>query len=147
MPTTLTACAALLTSAGIRHHLDAEDAAIRVVFVTRRYTNPRGERLAIVRIETPDGGRRLRAAIARAFAVPDDPATGCLTLCRLAADTPLVGIEYEPACAGLHLVVEIPVEEGHVTKLQICAALDGLVEAAEHGHAALEQDRRSRQAA
>ncbi len=137
MPTTLTACATLLNQDGIRHHLDARDAAIRLVFVTRHYENPRSEKLAIVRLETPDGGRRLRATIARAFAADADPAAVCLACCRLAADTPLVGVEFDECGEGLRLVVESVIEDGRLTKGQLLAAIDRLVEAAEAWHVGL----------
>lgn len=137
MPVSLAACARLLSAAGVRHHLDVEDAAIRVVFVTRSYTNPRGENLAIVRLEAPDGGRRVRASIARAFPCGRNPAATCAAVCGLAADTPLVGVEYDPAAKDLRIVVEFPVEDGHVTQAQLLAPLDALVEAAEAWHVAL----------
>lgn len=142
MPTTISACAKLLTQDGIRHHLDADDAAIRLVFVTRHFTNRRGERLAIVRLETPDEGTRLRASIARAFTGDGDPAAACLALCRLAADTPLVGVEYDADGEGLRLVVEAAVEDGRVTKRQLLATIDRLVEAAEAWHVGLRAARR-----
>lgn len=136
MSTSLAACAKHLSAAGIRHHVDSEEAAIRVLFETRAYTNPRGERLAIVRIETPDDGRRVRASIMRAFSNAGNPAAACLALCQLAAATPLVGIEYDARGGDLRLVVEAPVEDGRLTTSQLCAMLDGLVEAAETWHAA-----------
>lgn len=136
MPMSLTDCAKLLTSSGVRHHIDAADAAIRVVFITCHYTNPRGERLAIVRIETPDGGRRLRASIARAFPIEGDPAAACLTFCRMAADTPLVGVEYDAEADDLRLVTEQVVADGRLTKRQLVSTIDRLVEAAEAWHVA-----------
>lgn len=142
MPTTLTACARLLAQDGIRHHLDARDAAIRLVYVTQHYRNPRGERLAIVRLETPDGGRRLRASISRAFPTEGDPAALCLTCCRMAADTPLVGVEYDAEDEGLRLVAEAAIEDGRLTKRQVIAMVDRLVEAAEAWHVALRGARR-----
>ena len=54
MPTSLSECAQALSAEGVRHHVDVEQQAIRVAFLTRHYRNLRGERLAIVRIETPD---------------------------------------------------------------------------------------------
>lgn len=129
MPTNLSRCAALLKRDGIRHHVDDEDAAVLAVFVTRRYVNPRGERFAVVRIETPDDGRRCRASIARAFCPSGDPAAACLAACRLAAETPLVGVECH--ADALHLVVETVVEDGRLTKLQLFTMVDRLVEAAE----------------
>lgn len=137
MATTLSACAKLLNQGGIRHHLDVDDAAIRLLFVTRHYENPRGERLVIVRLETPDGGCRLRASIARAFDAGGDPAAACLALCRLAADTPLVGVEYDVDGEGLRLVAETAIEDGRLTKRQLLATIDRLVEAAEAWHVGL----------
>lgn len=137
MSTSLFACARLLTQAGIRHHLDAEDAAIRLVFVTRLYENRRGERLAIVRLETPEQGRRLRASIPQAFSEHGDPAAACLAGCRMAADTPLVSVEYDAHGEGLRLVVEAAVEDGRLTKRQLLTAIDRLVEAAEAWHVCL----------
>lgn len=134
MSTSLSACSRLLSRAGIRHHVDAEDAAIHVVFVTRYYTNPRGERLAVVRIETPDEGRRMRLSIARAFPMNGDPAAICLTLCRLASETPLVGVECDPDGIDLRLVAEAAVEDGRLTASQVCAMLDGLIGAVEAWH-------------
>ena len=137
MPTTLSDCAKLLMQDGIRHHLDAEEAAIRLVFVTQHYENPRGDKLAIVRLEAPDDGVRIRVSIARAFATDADPATACLALCRLAADTPLVGIEYETHGEGLRLVAETVIEDGRLTKRQLLATIDRLVAAAEAWHVGL----------
>jgi hypothetical protein len=144
MPTTLSSCARLLNTHGIRHHLDAEEAAIRLVFVTRHYENPRGEKLAIVRLETPDGGNRLRASIARAFADGGDPAATSLALCRLSADTPLVGVEFDADGDGLRLVAETVVEDATLTKRQVFSVIGRLVEAAEAWHLALRTTRRSR---
>ena len=110
MATSLSACARMLAAAGIRHHVDAEEAAIRVVVVTRHYVNGRGERLAIVRIEPLDDGRRLRASIARAFPAGDDPAGMALMLCRLAAGTPLVAAEVEEDRDGWRLAADVAVE-------------------------------------
>ena len=137
MPTSLSTCAALLTREKLRHHLDAHEGAIRLVFVTRHYENPRGEKLAIVRLETPDDGHRLRASIVRAFATNGDPAATCLACCRLAADTPLVGVEYDADEEGLRLVAETAIEDGRLTKRQLLATIDRLVDAAEAWHVGL----------
>jgi hypothetical protein len=139
MPMSLSRCATILTQDGVRHHVDPEEAAIRAVFVTRQYRNPRGERLVIVRIETPDGGFRCRASIQRAFAVGPDAATTCLALCRMAADTPLVGIEYDEPLEDFRMVIEAVVEDGELTRLQLLSMVDRLVEAAETWHAALNE--------
>jgi len=137
MATTLSACAKLLARAGIRHHLDAEQQVLRAVFVTREYENPRGEKLAIVQIEAPDDGSRCRAVLARAFAATRDPAAACFAACRLAADTPLVGVECDANDAALRLVVETVVEDGRLTQRQLLAMLDSVVLAAETWHASL----------
>lgn len=131
MPTSLSLCARLLKQDGIRHHLDEEDGVVLAVFVTRSYENARGEHLAIVRIETPDDGRRCRASIAQAFRAHGDPGVACLAACRLAATTPLVGVEYDAATDSLGLVVETVVEDGRLTKLQIFTMIDRLVETVE----------------
>ena len=121
--------------------MDAEDAAIHVVFVTRYYTNSRGERLAVVRIETPDAGRRMRVSIARAFPTNGDPAAVCLALCRLAAETPLVAIACDPGETDLRLVVETAVEDGRLTASQVCAMLDGLIAALDAWHVEMRSPR------
>lgn len=138
MPTSLSRCATILTRDGVRHHVDAEEGAIRAVFVTRQYRNPRGERLAIVRIETPDDGCRCRVSIQRAFAVGPDAAATCLALCRMAADTPLVGIEYDESSEDLRMVIEAVIEDGELTRLQLLSMVDRIVEAAEVWHAAFD---------
>ena len=131
MPTSLTACARLLAKLGLRHHLDADVGVIWLVFVTQSYQNLRGEHLVVMGLETPDDGRRLRASISRAFAAGDDPAHACLELCRLAADTPLVAVEFDADQADLRLVVETTVEDGTLSASQVAAMIDRLVEAAE----------------
>ena len=141
MSTTLSACARLLTEARVRHHVDVHDAAIRLVFLTRHYENPRGEKLAVVGIETPDDGHRLRVSIVRAFAANGNQAAACLALCRLAAETPLVGVEYDADGDGIRLVAETPIEDGRVTKRQLLAIIDAVVEAAETWHTALRAPR------
>ena len=145
MATNLSRCARMLADDGVRHHVDHEQSVIRAAFVTQHYLNPRGEKLAIVQIDTPDDGHRCRVALPRAFTPGDDPAATCLQLCRLAADTPLVKIE----CAGnegngsegtgneLRLVIETVVEDGRLTRLQLLSMVDRLVEAAEAWHLAL----------
>jgi hypothetical protein len=131
MPTSLSACARLLAKLGLRHHVDADAGVIWLVFVTREYKNLRGEHLAVVGLETPDEGQRVRACISRAFALGDDPACTCLELCRLAADMPLVSAEFDADQAHLRLVVETAVEEGSLSASQVAAMIDRIVEAAE----------------
>lgn len=140
MSTSLSRCAEILSAEGVRHHIDAEQGVIRVVFVTRRYRNLRDERMAIVRIETPDDGHRCRVVIERAFAVGNDPAAACLRLARLAADTPLIGFEFDADREDLRLVAELPVEDGDVTPLQLMSLVDRIVETAELWHAAAGSD-------
>jgi hypothetical protein len=135
MATTLSRCARMLTDDGVRHHVDREQGVIRAAFVTRHYRNLRGEKLVVVQIDTPDDGHRCRVALPRAFACGNDPAATCLELCRLAADTPLVGVE----CGGsdeLRLVIETVIEDGRLTRLQLLSMVDRLVEAAEAWHLA-----------
>lgn len=131
MPTSLAACARLLEKLGLRHHLDADEGVIRLVFVTREYQNPRGEHLAIMGLETLDDGHRVRARISRAFAPGDDPARLCLALCGLAAEVPLVAVEFDADRGDLRLVVEMAVAEGTLAASQVAAMVDRLVEAAE----------------
>jgi hypothetical protein len=130
MPIDLTTCATMLARDGVRHHVDVTEGVIRTVFVTRHYRNPRGERLAIVHIDTPDDGHRCRAALSRAFPADADPAGTCLALCHLAADTPAVGVEFD-AEEGVRLVVETIVEDGRLTPLQLVSMIDRVVAAAE----------------
>lgn len=137
MAFTLECCAELLSKERVRHHVDAEQAVIRMVFVTRHYKNLRGEKLAIAQITTPDDGRRCRVTLERAFAIGADAAATCLSLCRVAADTPLVGVEFDADCENLRLVIETAVEDGRLTRLQLLAMVDSLVEAAEVWHSAL----------
>jgi hypothetical protein len=135
MATSLCQCARMLSDEGVRHHVDAEQGVIRVVFVTRAYLNLRGERLAVVRIDTPDAGCRCRVAIERAFSVGHDAAAACLHYARLAADTPLIGFEFDADREDLRLVAEVPVEDGELTPLQLLSLVDRIVEAAELWHA------------
>ncbi len=131
MPTSIAECARLLSQQGLRHHVDAEEAVIRLVFVTQRYRNRRDEKLAVLSLETPDEGRRVRLCLARAFEPGDDPAALCLRACCLAADTPLVSVEFDADFDDLRLVVEAAVEDGALAPLQVLAMIDRLVEAAE----------------
>ena len=131
MASNLSCCAQLLSQTRVRHHLDAEQSLIRVVFVTRHYRNLRGENLAIAQIATPDDGRRCRVTIERAFAPGPNPAATCLALCKAAADTPLVGAEFDAECENLRLVIETVVEDGGLTVRQLLSMVDSLVEAAE----------------
>lgn len=137
MPIDLDSCARMLAHEGVRHHLDTTEGVIRTVFVTRHYHNPRGERLAIVRIDTPDDGHRCRASLPQAFPIGADPAGTCLALCRLAADAPVVGVEFD-ADEGMRLVVETIVEDGRLTPLQLVSMIDRVVAAAEAWSVALE---------
>lgn len=144
MVTSLQTCARFLAREGVRHHVDAEEAAIRVVFVTQHYRNLRGERLLIVRIETPDDGCRCRVSVARAFASGPDPAATLATLCRLAADTPFVGVEHHTDTADIRLVAEMPIEDARLTRLQLLTLVDRVAEAAERWSASLGHDASAR---
>ena len=137
MATSLRTCAKFLAREGVRHHVDEDDAAIRVVLVTRRYRNLRGERLLIVRIKTPDDGHRCRVSIPRAFAVGPDPAATVARLCRLSAETPFVAVEYDAHTEDVRLVAEMPIEDGRLTQLQLLTLVDRVVAAAEAWHASL----------
>ena len=130
--------AASLAEGGIRHHLDAEAAAIRVVFVTRHYVNPRDERLAIVRLELTDGGNTCRVTLPRAFPAGSEVAATCLALCEAVGDVPLARVEHDATTGTLQLAAETPVEDGSLTPRQIFALLDAIVEAAEAGQLAIE---------
>lgn len=138
MPIRLQECAQMLAAEAVRHHVDMEEQAIRIAFVTRVYRNLRGEKLAIVRLETLDEGHRCRVSIERAFSCGDDIAAACLRVTSLAADTPLVHGEYDADFENLRMVVETVVEDGSLTRLQIMSMIDRLVEAAEVWHASMD---------
>ncbi len=131
MPITMKDCADILDQTELRYHHDRAEQVIRLVFVTSRYRNRRGEHLAVVTVATPDGGGRLRASIERAVDVGDDPATACLAACQFAAAMPLVGVEYDAAFDNLRLVVEAEVADGLLTPLQLRMIIDRLVDATE----------------
>lgn len=137
MPISLSQCSQLLSLDGVRHHVDAGAGVIHAIFVTRQYKNLRGEKLIVMNIEVPDGGHRCRVSIPRAFAVDGDVAATCLSLCRLAADTPLVSLEYDADFEDLRLVAEVPVEDGSLTGLQLLSMVDRCVETAEIWAAAI----------
>jgi len=137
MSMSLHCCAEYLRAEGVRHHVDTDERAIRVVFVTQKYKNLRSEKLAILSITVPDDGRRCRVALERAFAVSDDPAADCMSLAQLAADTPLVGFEFDADFDNLRMVSEVAVEDGGLTSLQLLTMVDRLVEAAEVWQAAV----------
>lgn len=131
MAVSLSFCAEILTRAGVRHHVDPEEHAVRIMFVTRMYLNPRGEQLAIVKLQTPDDGTRCRLSIERAFASSGDPSALCHAACSLAATTPAVHAEFDADFDNLRMVVETVVEDGSLTPLQLMSMVDRLVEAAE----------------
>jgi len=147
MASSLSRCAGYLASAGVRHHVDVEQNTIRLVFVTEHYRNLRGERLLIMNLETPDDGQRCRMSIQRAFPADRDVAATCLTMCRLAADTPLVAPEFDADFEDLRMVVETVVEDAEFTSSQLLAMVSRLTEAAEIWSIAIDRldDRRSTQ--
>lgn len=136
MAVTLTQLAGLCRGGGLRHHLDAEEGVIRVVFVTRDYRNARQERLAIVQIESLEHGTRCRVCIERAFATGRDVAATCLAICAAASDVPFVRLEHDATSDSLRLVAELAVEDAAVTTRQLFALVDSVVEAAERGQRA-----------
>lgn len=131
MAVSLQECAGFLAQESIRHHVDHEEGAIRIAFVTQTYRNLRGEKLAIARLEAPDDGHRFRVSIERAFPVEGDAAAACMTACLLAAATPAVHAEFDAEFENLRMVVETVVEDGVLTPLQTMSMIDRLVEAAE----------------
>ncbi len=131
MAFSLDCCAEILSKEHVRHHVDIEQGVIRVVFVTRHYRNLRGEKLAIAQITVPDDGRRCRVTLERAFAPGIDAASTCLALCRAAAATPLVGVEFDAECDNLRMVVETVVEDAGLTRLQLLSMIGSVIDAAE----------------
>ena len=131
MSWTMIDCAKVVAETGLRYHHDEAEQVIRLVFVTSRYLNRRGEHLAVVSLAMPADGERLRASIERAISSGDNPAATCLAACRFAAGVPLVGIEYDDEFDNLRLVVESPLADGRLTPLQIRTMIDRLVDAAE----------------
>lgn len=142
MSITLSRCAEILSAEGVRHHFDDIEGVIRIVLLTQTYRNLRDERLAVLSLSTPDDGHRCRLTLERAFPTGRNAAATCLALCRLAAETPLVAVEYAPAEKNLRLVIEAVVEDGDVTPLQLLSMVDRLAEAAEAWAAALAAGRR-----
>lgn len=141
MPISLKRCSEILSAEAVRHHVDEEQGALLVAFVTRSYRNRRGEKLAIVRLETPDEGHRCRVSIERALPCDGDIAATCMAVTCLAADTPLVHAEFDADSENLRMVVETVVEDGSLTTLQLMSMIDRLVEAAESWQASLESGR------
>lgn len=137
MAFSLECCVDVLSEQRLRHHVDHEQQVIRLVFVTRSYRNLRGERLLIAQLTMPEEGRRCRVAVERAFAAGPSPATTCLRLCRAAAETPLVGVEFDADFDNVRLVTETIVEDGSLTRLQLLAMIDAVVGAAECWQAAV----------
>jgi hypothetical protein len=137
MPVTIELVSQLLSSGGIRHHVDTDEQTIRVVFVTRRYLSPRSEHLAILRVEAAEGGSLCRVVLERAFGGGSSTAATCLAICEAIADVPLVRVEHDFQSRSLRLVAELPVEDGTITPRQLFAQLDAVVEAAEAGQAAV----------
>jgi len=143
MPISLADLSGLLSKAGLRHHVDAEEGVIRVVLVTCRYQNPRGEHLAIVTVRLADEGGSCRAAVERAFPVAADAAAACLAACGVTATIPLVAVEHDCLTGCLHLVAEMPVEDGEITPAQIGTLVDRLIEGAEAIHVAVVEPQRA----
>jgi hypothetical protein len=131
MAVTIGDLASLCVAGGLRHHVDAEEETIRVVFVTRDYVNARGERLAILRIEAVAGGTRCRVVLERAFATGRRAAAIYLAACDATRDVPLIRLEHDATSRSLRLVAEMPVEDGTVTARQLFALVDHVIEAAE----------------
>ena len=141
MGMTIGELSAICGRAGLRHHLDPEELVIRAVLATPRSINARGERLAILRIETPDSGNRCRVVLERVCPVGRSPAGTWLSATRCLADLPFVRLEDDPGSRSLRLVAEMPVEDGAVTIGQLCALCDGVVAAAEAVQAAVGRHR------
>lgn len=139
MPVSLPDCSRMLAAEGVRHHLDTEAGVIHVVLASRDYHSRRDERLIVIRLTAPDEGRRCRMTLHRAFlpGAGRDTAALCLAVCSLAAETPLIGVEYDALQDDLRLVVETVVEDADLTMLQMLSMLDSIVLAAETWPAAL----------
>ncbi len=141
MPWTLRDCTSALKQTDLRFNHDEAEQVIRLVFVTNRYQNRRGEHLAVVTAAVLDLGQRLRVSIERAVEVGDDPAATCLLACRFAAAMPLVGVEYDDEFENLRLVADVPIADGSLTPLQLRTMIDRLVDAAELWQALSDRNR------
>ena len=137
MAASLWRCAEHLVAERVRHHLDIEQHVIRVVRLTRSYRNLRDEKLAILQVALPDEGRRCRVTIERAFTVGADEAATCRELCRAAAATPAVGVEFDADFDNLRIVAENVIEDGDLTRRQLVSMVESVTEAAEIWHAVL----------
>jgi len=137
MAVTIEMLSHLLAAGGVRHHLDQDDQAIRVVFVTRQYLSPRSERLAILRVEAAEGGSLCRVVLERAFVGGPRAAARCLAICEALGRVPLAWVEHDSERRSLRLLAELPVEDGDLTPRQLFALLDAVIEGAEAGQAAV----------
>lgn len=131
MPWTLKDCVETLGRTDFRYHFDEAERVIRLVFVTSRYRNCRGEHLAVVTVAMPEAEQRLRVSIERVSDVGDDPAATCLAACQFAAAMPLVAVEYDAEFENLRLVSETVIADGSLTQLQLQALLDRMVDGVE----------------
>lgn len=131
MPWTLKDCAETLGRTDLRYHFDEAEQVIRLVFVTSRYRNCRGEHLAVVSVAMPEAEQRLRVSIERVSDIGDGPAATCLAACQFAAAMPLVGVEYDAEFENLRLVSEAVIADGSLTPLQLRTLLDRMVDGVE----------------
>lgn len=137
MPVTIETLSHQLSAGGVRHHVDVEEQAIRVVFVTRRYVSPRSEKLAIIRVTAAAGGTLCRVVLERAFTRGPHVADTCLAVCEALAGVPLVRMEHDAEGDAFRLVADLPAADGDPTPGQLFAILDAVVEGAEACQAAI----------
>jgi len=108
IPVNLWRCSAILSVAGIPHHHDLEEEVIRMLFITTRYRNRRGEKLLVMSLAVSADGCHYRLWVPQPFGTDRHSTATHMSLRQLACESLLFRVERDAESWGVRMLCEMP---------------------------------------
>ncbi len=101
-------CSAILSVAGIPHHHDTQEEVIRMLFITTRYRNTRGEKLLVMSLAVSADGCHYRLWIPQPFGADRHSTATHMSLRQLPGESLLFRVERDAESWGVRMLCEMP---------------------------------------
>ena len=108
IPVNILRCSAILSVAGIPHHHDSEEEVIRMLFITTRYRNRRGEKLLVMSLAVSADGCHYRLWVPQPFGTDRHSTATYMSLRQLACESLLFRVERDAESWGVRMLCEMP---------------------------------------
>ncbi len=130
MASTYEQISAVLTSEGLRHHVDEDNSYITTGFKTENYTNPDKENNIQLIVKLTEKGKFIEIVAPQCYSYPEGPhKTAVFQTCLMISwMTKMVQFEYDPSDGEVRAIIEFPLEDALLTQKQLLRCLHGLTQ-------------------